>query len=491
MGGAPGSSRASWIGESESPVAGHWHSIDDAGRVECTLCPRHCKLRPGQIGACGVRGNLDGSLHTFNYGKSVAATEEVIETEAVYHFSPGRRILSLGNIGCMMACDFCQNWKTSQVRHLDPGVVKTYTSGEILDLCEENGIGIISWTYNDPVVWHEFVRDTSRLAERQGLRTLYKSAFYIEDAPARELVDCIDIFSLSLKSMDEKFYRRVAKGELGPVLERIKLIHRSGRHLEISQLVIPDLNDALDDIQKTIHWVLDNLGDEVPLHFVGFHPAYRYNRVERTPVETLLRARDEALAAGIRYCYLGNSYREGVSDTDCSRCGHTLVARYGLTASVAGITPGGACSACGLPSPIRFPFDAQSRSEHPSSARPPAIRPAIRPEGQSLRFRWTPDVNSVHVGVNGSSPDHHGKSFEVIVQHLDTSHVQRLRLGRGLERAIVSKSGERDRGIVITWNAPRDVRVLPVLDRAHFPVDDQVEELHRSPDRSHPIEQVL
>ena len=458
----------------ENPrIADYWHPADEAGRVECALCPRHCKPRDGQSGACRVRGNLGGQLHTFNYGKSVAATEEVIETEAVYHFSPGRRILSLGNIGCMMACDFCQNWKTSQVRQLDPGVVKSYTPDEILEICEKHGIRMISWTYNDPVVWHEFVRDTSRLAQRRGIRTLYKSAFYIEDAPARELIDCVDIFSLSLKSMSENFYRRITKGELAPVLERIKLIHRSGRHVEISQLLIPERNDALEDIRKTIRWVLDNVGDEVPLHFVGFHPAYKYTRVERTSVESLLQARDVARSAGIKYCYLGNVYREGVSDTHCGRCGQTLVARYGLTSSVVGITREGTCTACGRRAPIRFPFEGRATSA--AALNRIHSETSETSERQCARFRWTPDVSSVHLTVSEGLTDDRGQPVEVTIRHLDSPRVRRCRLGEGLERVIVSRRADGDREILITWNAPRRVRILPVLDRAHFPVGGQDE----------------
>ena len=423
--------------------------------------------RDGQTGFCKVRGNVAGQLHTFNYGKSVAATEEVIETEAVYHFSPGCRILSLGNIGCMMACDFCQNWQTSQIRHLASASVKSYSPQDVLAICDEYGIGMISWTYNDPVVWHEFVRDTSRLAQQRGIRTLYKSAFYIEDAPARELIDCIDIFSISLKSMNEEFYRKVTKGELAPVLERIKLVHRSRRHLEISQLLIPERNDAIDDIEKTVRWVLDNLGDEVPLHFVGFHPAYKYVDVERTSVECLLQARDFALSAGIKYCYLGNVYQPEVSDTNCTRCGHTLVSRYGLTSSVAGIDPNGDCSECAHPTPIRFPFGAATPS--------PVQRNADQPFRHCLPFQWTPDVNSVHLTVDGDSDPYSNESVDVEVRHVGTTRVENFRVGGGLQRVIVSKAGDGDRKILVTWDGIPQLRILPVLDRAHFPVGSSID----------------
>ena len=186
------------------------------------------------MGYCGVRGAVNGALHTFNYGLSLTPTEEFIETEAVVHFSPGARILSLGNIGCMMSCVFCQNWETSQIKHLDEAHIRRYSPQDLVDICLENEISIISWTYNDPVVWHEFVLETSALARKNGLLVLYKSALFIEEAPVNELIDCVDIFSLSLKSLSDSFYRKSTGARLAPVLSRIEQVARSERHLEIS-----------------------------------------------------------------------------------------------------------------------------------------------------------------------------------------------------------------------------------------------------------------
>ena len=241
---------------------------------------------------CKVRGTVNGELHTFNFGKSVQATEEVIETEAVNHFMPAARILSLGNIGCMMSCDFCQNWQTSQVGHLDPSVVQHFTPEEVVQTAIDAKIGVISWTYNDPVVWHEFVVATSKLAQAAGIKTLYKSAFYIEEEPVKELIEVIDIFSISLKSLDEKFYKKLTRARLQPVLDRVEQGYKSGRHLELSQLVIPGLNDQGEDVKRTVDWVKETLGPEVPLHFVAFHPAYKYTKVDGTPVSTLGRGRE-------------------------------------------------------------------------------------------------------------------------------------------------------------------------------------------------------
>jgi len=182
------------------------------GTVRCHLSPRHCTIKPGQAGFCGVRQNVNGRLVTLNYGRATHVTQESIETEAVFHYAPGAPILSLGNVGCMMNCDYCHNWKTSQARLIDSGDVHQYTPERVVEIALERGIPVISWTYNDPVVWHEFVMDTSRLARRHGIRTLFKSAFFISPEGAKELCDVIDIFSVSIKSMDDKWYRKITKG---------------------------------------------------------------------------------------------------------------------------------------------------------------------------------------------------------------------------------------------------------------------------------------
>lgn len=447
-----------------SKLAEHWvrYGKEEKGQVECRLCPRHCRPHSNQMGFCRVRGTVNGELHTFNYGKSVAATEEVIETEAVNHFSPGARILSLGNIGCMMSCDFCQNWETSQVKHLDPSVVKFYTPEQIVETCLQNNIGVISWTYNDPVVWHEFVKDTSRIAQAHGIRTLYKSAFYIEEKPVEELIECIDIFSLSLKSMNPEFYSKIAKAELGPVLERTKQVHRSNRHLEISQLIVTGRNDNDEDLLKTIRWMLDNLGDQVPLHFVAFHPAYKYMDVTRTPVEILLRARELGKREGIKHLYLGNVYDEGMADTHCSDCGNVLVKRFGLASDIVGLTHDGACTICGSTKTIKYPFEGKQRA-------------AINFDSFSAKgmktYEWGSEVKSVHIDL----PSDHG-AVDLVVSHLGTPLKRGYRLGGGIGRCIVSRATHEEAGIKVEWNAEVDLKIMPVLDRAHFPVSESLEE---------------
>src|SRR4051812_24572720 len=272
---------------SSSHPAQLWSSLPDA-RVQCHLSPRECKIPIGGLGFCGVRYNEGGKLVTLNYGKSVPMTQETIETEAVYHYAPGARILSMGNIGCMMKCDFCHNWQTSQARLARDQDIVAYTPEQVVEYALRHGIGILSWTYNDPVVWHEFVVDTARLGRRHGLKNLFKSAFYIGPRAVDELLEVIDIFSLSLKSMNEEHYRKYTGGTLQPVLDAILQVYRAkGPHLELSNLCVTERNDTLDESMKVARWMLEHLDADVPLHYVRFHPDYQYTDVARTSVPFL------------------------------------------------------------------------------------------------------------------------------------------------------------------------------------------------------------
>jgi pyruvate formate lyase activating enzyme len=358
----------------------------------------------------------------------------------------------------MMACSFCQNWKTSQIQHLDYQSVRHYTPEQLIELCLENDIPIISWTYNDPVVWHEFVVETSGLAHKNGIKTLYKSAFYIEEEPVKELIECIDIFSLSLKSLDEKFYQKETKATLKPVLERIKQVAISDRHLEISQLVIPELNDGDKDINQTIDWLIDNVGNHVPLHFVAFHPAYKYTHVERTQTATLKHARSIAKAKGIQHVYLGNTYEENSNDTYCHNCNAKLVTRYGLHSQVSDLDENSCCSQCGAQSPIIDPF-LGTRPKKTSFTNNQDLK-------HKFEILWDNEYQSVHIiQVQGN-----GKKDSIRIRSLGNNKIVEKELAAGLDRFIVSRQSNEEKGIVISWDSSCIYQNLAVLDRAHYPV---------------------
>ncbi|MCA9540785.1 MAG: AmmeMemoRadiSam system radical SAM enzyme, partial [Myxococcales bacterium] len=314
----------------ESSAPARLWSPSTNGRVRCHLSPRRCHIPEGGLGFCGVRHNQGGELRTLNYGKSVAMTRETIETEAVYHFAPGEAILSMGNIGCMMACDFCHNWRTSQARQARDADIHAYSPEDVVEAALRHGIRVLSWTYNDPVVWHEFVVDTARLAKKHGLINLYKSAFYITPEAVDELLEVIDIFSLSLKSMDPDFYRKHTKGRLEPTLEAIERVYRARAggdrpHLELSNLCVTGRNDTLEEAARVARFVLDRLDPTIPLHYVRFHPDYRYTHVGRTDVGFLEAARAQAREMGVEHVYVGNVTDSPSAHTWCAECGTLLI----------------------------------------------------------------------------------------------------------------------------------------------------------------------
>lgn len=422
------------------------------GRVQCHLSPRECKIPEGGLGFCGVRYNQGGRLVTLNYGKSVPITEERIESEAVYHYAPGARILSLGNIGCMFKCDFCQNWQTSQARLVREQDIARYTPEQVVDYAVRHGIGILSWTYNDPVVWHEFVMDTARLGRQAGLKNLYKSAFSIGPGAIDELLEVMDIFSISLKSMDAGYYRKFARGELQPVLDGILQVYRArsdggGPHLEISNLCLTGRNDNLIEARRVCDWMLDKLDDRIPLHYVRFHPDYLYTHVERTDVNFLEAARRQALDAGVKFVYLGNTGGTTSVDTYCPQCGQTVIRRSGETLEMH--LDGSRCGHCGCDLPIVN----SSWADRTSSTSGKVMR--------SLTHVFRGAIGAAHIEQPTESP--------IRYVFLDAEGEE---IGRGQSsclRFLVSRPSVRVAALRIDLEADTDVRVLEVFDRAHFP----------------------
>jgi pyruvate formate lyase activating enzyme len=431
------------------------------GIVRCHLSPRNCTIRDGQRGFCGVRGNVGGRLVTFNYGKAVHLTEETIETEAVNHYAPGLRILSLGNIGCMLSCAYCHNWKTSQTRYLSDADVFQYTPEGVVETALRHGIKCLSWTYNDPVVWHEFILDTARLARAAGLLNLYKSAFFISPEAVDELLPVIDIFSISIKSLDPAYYTKLTTGRLEPVLEATRQVHRAGKHLEVSTLMVTDVSDDEATARKVADWLLRDLAPDVPLHFVRFHPDFRMRDTTRTPVERLVRAREVALAMGVRSVYLGNVYDTPFSNTYCRGCSALLVDRYGLNARAVGLAADGRCAACGEASGIRL------RPADDSAVLTGALGFGA---AQQTAFGWHGDIRSLHVRVvnehEGETAVYHRRRYADGTQ---SAWTRVLLAPFESYRFIIAKARPDEVGTDVALGTGVRSNLLEVYDRAHFP----------------------
>ncbi len=326
----------------------HWRKLED-GVVECGICPRLCRLREGQRGFCFVRGNVGGAVALLTYGRSSGFCIDPIEKKPLNHFLPGTPVLSFGTAGCNLGCKFCQNWDISKSRSAD-SLTSAAPPEAIARLARDWNCRSVAFTYNDPVVFHEYCLDTARACREQGLRTVAVSAGYQCRGPREEFYRCMDAANIDLKGFSDTFYQRLCAGRLQPVLDTLRYIHfETSTWLEITTLLIPGWNDSEAELESMTQWIVENLGPDVPLHFSAFHPDWHLQDVPPTPPATLQEARRIALKNGIHHAYLGNvRSREGDS-TYCHRCGRLLIGREGYDLSDWQLTRQGACPHCGTP----------------------------------------------------------------------------------------------------------------------------------------------
>ncbi len=304
-----------------------WWETQEDGRILCTLCPRYCKIGEGQAGFCYIRKNIDGKLYSLGYGKSAGFAIDPIEKKPLNHFLPGTEILSFGTAGCNLGCRFCQNWSMSKAK-LDDAQSLSASPEEVVKLALMRNIPSLAFTYNDPVIWGEFVIDISRIARECGLKSVMVTAGYITPEARPEVYRYIDAANIDLKAFTERFYHKLTFSHLDPVLDTLKwLKNETDIWVEITNLMIPGENDDLEETKQLCDWVLKNMGDSVPLHFTAFHPDFKMMDKPRTPAATLTRARQVALSTGIKYCYVGNIFDDEGQTTCCPSCGRTLIRR--------------------------------------------------------------------------------------------------------------------------------------------------------------------
>ena len=332
----------------------HWHALDD-GRLQCDVCPRACKLRPGQRGVCFVRArpddaaaDADGVVLT-SYGLSSGYCVDPIEKKPLNHFLPGTSVLSFGTAGCNLACRFCQNWdisKSKEVTRLSDAAFPEDVARAALDL----GARSVAFTYNDPVIFMEYAIDVADACHAVGVRTVAVSAGYMCPEPRREFYEVIDAANIDLKAFTPEFYRHVAMGELDAVLDTIEFVHHeTDTWLELTTLLIPGHNDSDDELDRMTTWIVEHLGPDVPLHFSAFHPDFKMTDVPPTPPATLTRARRIAMANGLRYVYTGNVHDPEGGSTTCPACGATVVERDWYEIRAYRLSGDGHCRDCGAP----------------------------------------------------------------------------------------------------------------------------------------------
>lgn len=322
----------------EPRPARHYRELPN-GKLECQLCPVGCKLSEGQSGICFGRTARGGKLWADNYGQTVSLAVDPIEKKPLYHFYPGSQILSVGPNGCNLRCDNCQNWQISQVEQTTRYISPT----ELVAAARQaHSIGI-AYTYSEPLIWWEYIYDTAQFAREQGLKTVLVSNGYINEQPWRELAPFVDAMNVDIKSMKEDFYRKVCKSSLPEVLRTAEVAVEIGIAVELTNLVIPGLNDSDDDFRKLVDWVA-GIDRRIPLHFSRYFPQHKMDH-PATPTATLQRAYELARER-LDYVYLGNMQLEGTGDTFCPGCGAVLVRRSGYFTDLSGLA-GDTCAACG------------------------------------------------------------------------------------------------------------------------------------------------
>jgi pyruvate formate lyase activating enzyme len=333
--------------------ARYWEPLEE-GRVRCTLCPRDCRLRDGQAGFCYVRANQGGRLVTTAWGRSTGFAVDPIEKKPLAHFFPGSRVLSFGTAGCNLGCRFCQNWDISKARLDDERSDDTWTPARVVRLARELDAPGIAFTYNDPVIWAEYAIDVAKAARAAGLYTVFVTSGYVTPAAREEIFPYMDAANVDLKAFTEGFYARQTLSHVAPVLETLAWLAREARvWVEVTNLLIPGLNDAPEETRALAEWLVEHMGADVPVHFTGFHPAFKMLDRPSTPASTLTRAREIGLAAGLRYVYTGNVHDPAGQTTYCPGCRSPVIARdWHAVRRVA--LRGGACAACGTTIAGRF-----------------------------------------------------------------------------------------------------------------------------------------
>lgn len=296
--------------------------------VQCELCPKACLIKPGQSGECRVRVNLDGTLRSVVYGYPCSVHLDPVEKKPLYHFLPGTAILSIATVGCNLHCRNCQNWEISQTNPEDSRAYPLPPE-TLIEETHRRKIPSIAYTYTDPIVYYEYTLDSARLAKAKQIRTVLVTAGYINIPPWKKLLEYTDAANIDLKSMSDAFYRDICSATLPPVLDALVTAKSMGVWVEVTNLIIPTLNDSEEELKKLVRWIHANLGADTPLHFSRFFPRHQLRNLPPTPESTLETARRIAKAEGLKHVYIGNLVSPEGMNTYCEHCHSELITRRG------------------------------------------------------------------------------------------------------------------------------------------------------------------
>lgn len=287
--------------------------------LRCELCPHNCLIADSKTGICQVRKNIGGKLYSLNYAKLSALGIDPVEKKPLYHFYPQKKVLSVGSWGCNMACQFCQNWQISQQKPQ----LKDLAKEELVETALDKNIELLAYTYSEPIVFYEYMLETAKIASDKGLKNIMVSNGFISEEPLKELIPYLDAANIDLKAFNNQFYQQYCQGGLEAVKRTIKILSQK-THLEVTTLIISDLNDDLKELEKLFKW-LAKIDSSIPLHLSRYHPAYKLNKPP-TNLELMRQAYQKAKEY-LDHVYLGNTIIENTADTYCNNCGKKLIKR--------------------------------------------------------------------------------------------------------------------------------------------------------------------
>ncbi|MDR3013506.1 MAG: AmmeMemoRadiSam system radical SAM enzyme [Chitinispirillales bacterium] len=326
------------------------HAGNDDGTVICNLCAHRCRIASGEYGICGVRENSGKMLHTHVYGRAIAERADPIEKKPLYHFLPSSATYSIAALGCNFKCDFCQNWSISQMRGLRSADMDTQGAATppktIIECALKQKCQSVSFTYTEPTVFFEYALDTAKLAKDAKLKTIFVSNGYMTPECLKMVAPYLSACNIDLKSFCDDFYREHCGASLKPVLESLKMIREMGVWLEVTTLVITDVNDSDKELGDIAGFIADELGADVPWHVSKFYPQYRMGNHPATAIASIERAVQAGVRAGLKYVYAGNV--DFAQNTLCPSCRSAVIRRCGYTAEVCGLdVEAGTCQKCG------------------------------------------------------------------------------------------------------------------------------------------------
>lgn len=330
-----------------------YQKILNDNKVQCTICPRNCILKEGQKGFCHVRKNENCEITLTTYGYNTGLAIDPIEKKPLYQFYPQSSVLSFGTLGCNMGCQFCQNWKTTKNKS-DSHLLNKTSPEEIVQIAKNYNCKSIAFTYNDPIIFFEYAIDTAKLCRENDIKTIAVTSGFINPEPAKDFFKYMDAVNIDLKGFSERFYKKNCLAKIEPVLETIKYVkNNTDCWLELTTMLIEGENNSDEEIISECKWILDNLGDLVPLHFSAFFPSYKFMDKQPTSFSTLLRAYKIAVDMGLKYVYTGNLCSVETSSTYCKNCDSPIIVRNGYDVVEYNLNDG-KCIFCGTKCDGRF-----------------------------------------------------------------------------------------------------------------------------------------